>query len=72
VVPDNEPTHVTLATVYFRLNRPQDAERERAIVRKLNAESVARARAEVGPGPSDPLASPTPTGEVGAGSQPQQ
>jgi tetratricopeptide (TPR) repeat protein len=46
LVPDSEQTHVTLATVYFRLNRPQDAQRERDIVRRLNAESVARARAE--------------------------
>jgi tetratricopeptide (TPR) repeat protein len=46
LVPDNEQTHVSLATVYFRLNRPQDAERERALVRKLNEQSVARARAE--------------------------
>jgi tetratricopeptide (TPR) repeat protein len=46
LVPDNEQTHVALATVYFRLNRPQDAERERALVRKLNEQSVARARAE--------------------------
>lgn len=46
LVPDNEQTHVALATVYFRLGRPQDAERERTLVRKLNEASVARARAE--------------------------
>ena len=31
--------HVTLATVYYRLNRKADGERERAIVEKLTAET---------------------------------
>ena len=31
--------HVTLATVYYRLKRKEDGDRERAIVQKLNAEA---------------------------------
>jgi predicted Zn-dependent protease len=33
--------HVSLATVYYRLKRKADGDRERAIVLKLNAESQA-------------------------------
>jgi Flp pilus assembly protein TadD len=33
--------HVSLATVYFRLQRREDGDRERAIVRQLNAEAQA-------------------------------
>jgi hypothetical protein len=29
--------HVTLATVYYRLKRKADGDRERAIIQKLNA-----------------------------------
>jgi len=34
--------HVTLATVYYRLKRKADGDRERAIVQKLNAEAQAK------------------------------
>ncbi len=34
--------HVTLATVYYRLRRKEDGDRERALVRKLTAEAQAR------------------------------
>ena len=34
--------HVTLATVYYRLKRKADGDRERAIVEKLNQEIQAR------------------------------
>ncbi|MBS1857426.1 MAG: tetratricopeptide repeat protein [Acidobacteria bacterium] len=34
--------HVSLATVYYRLKRKDDGDRERAIVQKLNAEAQAR------------------------------
>jgi tetratricopeptide (TPR) repeat protein len=34
--------HVTLATVYYRLNRKLDGDRERATVQKLNAETQAK------------------------------
>ena len=34
--------HVTLATVYYRLKRKEDGDRERAIVQKLNAETQAK------------------------------
>jgi tetratricopeptide (TPR) repeat protein len=37
--------HVSLATVYYRLNRKADGDRERAIIQKLNAEGQARAAA---------------------------
>jgi hypothetical protein len=34
--------HVTLATVYYRLKRKADGDRERAVVEKLNQEAQAR------------------------------
>jgi tetratricopeptide (TPR) repeat protein len=37
--PDFTEAHVTLATVYYRLKRKADGDRERAIVQKLNAEA---------------------------------
>jgi tetratricopeptide (TPR) repeat protein len=40
--PDFTEAHVTLATVYYRLNRKLDGDRERAIVQKLNAATQAR------------------------------
>ena len=36
------PAHVTLATVYYRLKRKPEGDRERAIVQKLNAETAAK------------------------------
>jgi protein O-GlcNAc transferase len=40
--PDAVESHVQLATAYNRLKRTDDAERERAIVDRLNAEAAAR------------------------------
>jgi tetratricopeptide (TPR) repeat protein len=40
--PEFVEAHVTLATVYYRLKRKADGDRERAIVEKLNAELQAR------------------------------
>ena len=37
--PKYTEAHVTLATVYYRLKRREDGDRERAIVQKLNAEA---------------------------------
>ena len=34
--------HVTLATIYYRLKRKEDGDRERAIVRQLMAENQAK------------------------------
>ena len=34
--------HVTLATVYYRLKRKEDGDRERALVLKLNADEQAK------------------------------
>jgi len=34
--------HVSLATVYYRLKRKADGDRERAIVQRLNAEAQTR------------------------------
>jgi hypothetical protein len=34
--------HVALATVYYRLKRKEEGDRERAIVQKLNAETQAK------------------------------
>ena len=36
--PNFTEAHVTLATVYYRLRRKEDGDRERAILQKLNAE----------------------------------
>jgi len=41
--------HVSLATLYYRLKRKQDGDRERAIVTKLTAEKQARESAEAKP-----------------------
>jgi tetratricopeptide (TPR) repeat protein len=40
--PNFTEAHVTLATVYYRLKRKADGDRERAIVQKLNAEAQAK------------------------------
>lgn len=40
--PQFTEAHVTLALVYFRLKRPDDSKRERAIVQKLTAEAQAK------------------------------
>jgi tetratricopeptide (TPR) repeat protein len=41
--PDFVEAHVLLATVYYRLKRKADGDRERAIIQKLNAEKQAKA-----------------------------
>jgi Tfp pilus assembly protein PilF len=40
--PNFTEAHVSLATVYYRLKRKEDGDRERQIVQKLNAEAQAR------------------------------
>ena len=40
--PQFTEAHVSLATVYYRLKRKEDGDRERGIVQKLNAEAQAR------------------------------
>lgn len=40
--PQFTEAHVTLATVYYRLKRKEDGDRERAIVQKLNAEAQSK------------------------------
>ena len=40
--PQFTEAHVTLALVYYRLKRPEDSKRERAIVQKLTAEAQAK------------------------------
>ena len=37
-LPDFTQAHVVLARLYFKLKRPQDAENERLIINRLNAE----------------------------------
>jgi tetratricopeptide (TPR) repeat protein len=37
--PNFTEAHVTLATVYYRLKRKTDGDRERGVVQKLNAEA---------------------------------
>jgi tetratricopeptide (TPR) repeat protein len=45
--------HVTLATVYYRLKRREDGDRERAIVDRLNKEIQAKQPGAVAPNPPD-------------------
>jgi tetratricopeptide (TPR) repeat protein len=40
--PEFVEAHALLAQVYYRLNRPQDGQRERAVIQKLNAEQQAK------------------------------
>jgi tetratricopeptide (TPR) repeat protein len=40
--PDFTPAHVLLARLYYKLKRPGDAERERSIIARLNAEEQTR------------------------------
>jgi len=40
-IPQFVEAHVSLATVYYRLKRKEDGDRERAIVLRLNAEKQA-------------------------------
>jgi hypothetical protein len=40
--PAFKEAHVTLATVYYRLRRKADGDRERVIVERLTAETQAR------------------------------
>ena len=50
--PDFTEAHVSLATVYYRLKRKEDGDRERAIIQKLNAQKQAAApgaREDLGP-----------------------
>jgi tetratricopeptide (TPR) repeat protein len=47
--PDFEGGHVLLGTVYYRLQRKADGDRERAIVEKLKAARAAKAQAEPPP-----------------------
>jgi len=42
-MPDFNPAHVLLARLYFKLKRPEDAARERAIVERLTADQQKRA-----------------------------
>ena len=62
--PDFIDGHVLLATMYYRLKRKDDAERERAIVTRLTAENQARQ-----PGAQSPATVTTPP--AGGGSSPQ-
>jgi hypothetical protein len=59
--PDFTEARVLLASVYYRLNRKADGDRERAIVQKLNAEQQAK---EPGAqdGPAQPKGAKPPAG----------
>ncbi len=48
--PQFTEAHVTLATVYYRLKRKEDGDRERNLVRKLTADSQAKQPAAKDPG----------------------
>lgn len=51
--PDFVEAHVALATLYYRVKRKEDGDRERAIIQKLNAEKQAKEKGasdKLGPG----------------------
>jgi tetratricopeptide (TPR) repeat protein len=52
--PDFVEAHVSLATVYYRLKRKADGDRERETVRKLNAQQQANEPGAVAPGAKAP------------------
>jgi hypothetical protein len=56
--------HVLLATTYYRLKRKEDAERERAIVARLTAETQAKQPGAQSPGSVAPL-------QTGGGASPR-
>ena len=61
--PDFVEAHVSLATIYYRLKRKEEGDRERDIVRKLNAETQAStqpAHLEAARRNAEPPASPMP------------
>ncbi len=77
--PDFLEAHVSLATVYYRLKRKEDGDREREIVRKLTAESQAKqteaVRASVTEQPAQPqpaAAQQAPRPEAPAAPQPPE
>src|SRR5450432_1717974 len=57
-VPAFVEAHVSLATVYYRLKRKQDGDRERALVLKLNAEKQAEEPGAKAPPAKPPEAKP--------------
>ena len=59
--PDFTAAHVLLATLYYKLKRPNDGARERAIVDRLTAEEQKRQSARKA----------TPAGADPAGSEPR-
>jgi tetratricopeptide (TPR) repeat protein len=59
-VPTFVEAHVSLATIYYRLKRKQDGDRERALVLKLNAEKQAEEPGAKAPGAKDPPAKVPP------------
>lgn len=65
--PDLVEAHVQLATAYNRLGRRDDAERERAIVDRLNAEAQARQPGAIDKADGAAEGSPTPRKPGGGG-----
>jgi Flp pilus assembly protein TadD len=59
-IPDFTAAHVNLATVYYRLQRREDGDRERAIVRSLNAAEQAKQPAAGAPAAISPPAETFP------------
>ena len=56
--PEFVEARVLLASVYYRLNRKEDGNRERAIIQKLNAEQQAKQPGAQEPDPVKPPADP--------------
>ena len=50
--PEFLEAHVSLATVYYRLKRKEDGDREREVVKRLNA--AVQAKQPVAPPPGNP------------------
>jgi len=66
--PDFTPAHVILARLYYQLKRKNDAERERAIIQKLNEEQQKK---QPVPGSQQPPLNSPPRPDGNGGSSPQ-
>jgi Tfp pilus assembly protein PilF len=65
--PDSVDAHVQLATAYNRLKRKDDADRERAIVDRLNREIQAKQPAPESPPQAPSAPPPSPQGTLSEG-----
>jgi tetratricopeptide (TPR) repeat protein len=70
-VPDFVDAHVLLATTYYRLQRKEDGDRERAIIDELNAQSQAKQPVAGGADAGTPAQAPAAGATAGAPPEPR-